>query len=480
MMNLIKTMKNISSKGQATKKLLGVGILLTAVFGSSVMALETRVSTKYTKNCKALGITAAQFKALPKRKVRANSELFVKRLTRAQELMGNEKYAEALEVLIPMMDKYKTKTYSLAQVYQFTGYVYLSQSKYKQAIANFEKSVNLGVLPYRVDQKNILMLGRLYSATEKYTESEKYINRWFSHAVKPDSSSYEALANAYLQQNRFTDGICPLFLALKNWYPEEERKQKSYEARVAKAIEEEKPAPKPRKAQKPKKQWFRLLFTLHFQSKDLKGGINIMQAGLHHYIDEKVFWTQMGLVYAQLEDFKNSTASYALALRLDLLKTGGDYRTLASNYASINVPYKAAQIMELGLKKGAIESKKSNWDATAGNWQRAQELANAARAYAKTAEIEGTGKYYILQGDVFLRMEKYNDAVTAYKNALKKGKLKKNDEGRAHLNMGITLANSGKYRSALTSLDKALKFKKQKRAARQWIAYTKNKLDTQS
>jgi len=480
MMNLIKTMINRSSKRSAPKHLMSFSILLALVFSSSVMALETRVSTKFTRNCKALGITAAQFKALPKRKVRANSELFVKRLTRAQELMGNEKYPEALEALTPMMDKYKTKPYSLAQVYQFTGFVYSSQSKFKEAIKYFEKSINLNVLPYRVDQKNMMMVGRLHAAVENYTESERYIKKWFTRAVKPDSSSYEALANAFLQQNKFKQGICPLFNSLKNWYPEEARKQKSYEARVAKAIEEEKPAPKLRKAQKPKKQWFRLLFTLHFQLKDLKGGINIMKAGLQHYTDEKIFWTQMGLVYSQMEDFKNSTASYALALRLDLLKTGGDFRTLASNYASIDVPYKAAQVMELGLKNGAIEPKKSNWDATAGNWQRAQELGNAARAYAKTAEIEGTGKYYILQGDVFLRMEKFNDAVGAYRNALEKGKLKKNDEGRAYLNMGITLTNSGKYRTALTALEKALRYKKQKRAAQQWIAYTKNKLDTQS
>jgi tetratricopeptide (TPR) repeat protein len=480
MMNLIKIMKNRSSKRLDTKHFLSLGILLTVVFGSSVMALETRVSTKYTRNCKDLGITAEQFKALPKRKVQANSELFVKRLTRAQELMGNEKFAEALEVLIPMQEKYKTKPYALAQVYQFTAYVYMYQSKYKEAIKFFEKSINLEVLPYRVDQKNIITVGRLNAAVENFKASEKYILRWLNHAVKPDSAAYEALANAYLQQNKFKEGICPLFLALKNWYPEEEKKQKSYEARVAKALEEEKPAPKPRKPQKPKKQWFRLLFTLHYQLKDLQGGINIMKAGLHHYIDEKVFWTQMGLVYAQLEDFQNSTAAYSLALRLDLLKTGGDYRTLASNYATINVPYKAAQIMELGLKKGAIESTKGNWDATAGNWQRAQELANAAKAYAKTAEIEGTGKYYILQGDVYLRMEKYNDAVVAYKMAIDKGKLKENDEGRAYLNMGITLTNSGKFRSALSALEKALRYTKQKRAAQQWIAYTKNKLDSQS
>ncbi len=480
MMNLIKTIKTRPLTTIQVKALLKFSVLMTVVFSTSVMAAQTRVSTKYTQNCKPLGITAEQFKALPKRKVRANSELFVKRLTRAQELLGNEKYAEALEVLIPMREKYKTKPYSLAQVYQFTGFVYSSQSKFKESIEYFEKSIDLGVLPYRVDQKNILMVGRLHAAVENFVESEKYVKQWFSRAVKPSSSAYETLANAYLQQEKFKEGVCPLFLALKSWYPEEERKQKAYAAKVAKAIEEEQPAPKPRKVQHPKKSWFRLLFTIHYQLKDLKGAINIMKAGLHHYIDEKPFWTQMGLIYAQLDDFKNSVASYSLANRLGLLKTGGDYRTLASNYASINVPYKAAETMEYGLVNGIIEPKKSNWDATAGNWQRAQELAKSAKAYAKTAEADGTGRYYILQGDVYLRMEAYDKAVTAYKNALKIGKLKSSDQGRAYLNMGITLSNSGKYRNALSALEKALKYKKQKRAAGQWIAFTKAKLDSQS
>ncbi len=474
MMNLIKTIF------ERTKKttVISTTVLLTTFFCSSLMA-EMRVSTKHTRTCKPLGITQAQFKALPKRKVRANSELFVKRLTRAQEMLANEKYAESLEILVPMQSKYKTKPYSLAQVYQFTGHVYSAQSKFKQSIKVFEKSINLGVLPYRVEQDMILMVGRLNLAIEDYPNAEKYLRRWFSHATKPNSGAYEALANAYLQQGKQKKGICPLYLALKNWYPEEDRKAKNHAAKVAKALEDGKPAPKARKVQHPKKSWFRLLFTLHYQVKDLNGSINVIKAGLHHYTDEKAFWTQMGLIYAQKEDFKNATASYSIANRLDLLKTGGDFRTLASNYAYIDVPYKAAQTMELGLKNGAIEPKKVNWRATAANWQRAQELAKAAVAYSKTAEMDDSGEFYIIQGDVYLRLEQYDNAVKAYQNALKKGKLKDKDQGRAHLNMGITLSNSGKYRRALSSLEKALKFKKQKNAARQWINFTKNKLDTQ-
>ncbi len=220
------------------------------------------------------------------------------------------------------------------------------------------------------------------------------------------------------------------------------------------------------------------MFSIHYQLKDIPGTINILKAGLHHFPAEKNFWTYLGNSYVQIEDWQNATAAVSLGLRQNLLESSSDFRSLASNYTYVNVPYKAAQIMELGMNKGVIEATRSNWRATAGNWRRAQEFSKAADAFRKTAEVDTTGEFYISQGDVYLRMEDYDKAVSAYKKALAKGKLKDNDQGRAHLSIGITLTNSGKYRSAINSFERALKFKNQKRSAGQWLNFARNKLST--
>lgn len=464
------------------KLILTAGIMILASFSTVVSAVELklRVSTKFTKQCKTLGITKEQFKKLPKRRIKANSALFVKRLTRAQELMGDEKYTEALSVLEPMTEKYKEKPYALAQVYQIMSYIYSAQSQYKKSVDLLIKAINLKQLPYRAEQTMLLRAGQLYNATENYKEMLKYTLKWLKHAVNPASSAYETLASAYIQNQQLSKAVCPLFLALKTWYPEEQRKQKSYLAKVQKAIDDELPPPAPRVVRLPKKAWYTLLFSMHYRLKDIDGAINIMKAGLHYYPVEKNFWTQLGAVYAQKEDFKNATAVMDLAYRQNLLTKSSEYRATASNYTYVNVPYRAAIIMEDGLHKGIIENEAKNWRAAAGNWQQAQENAKSAKAYDKAGELGQTGKYFINEGDIYARMEKWQKAATAYGKALTKDKLKKNEEGRAHLNMGIAYFNLGNYTKAIRSLRKATKFKKQKRSANQWMTYAQAKKNSGS
>lgn len=449
------------------------GFAFTAPVQADEMKL--RVDTKYTRQCKTMGITKEQFKALPKRRIKANSPLFVKRLTRAQELMGDEKYTESLEILAPMKSKYSDKPYSMAQIYQITSYVLSAQGKYKESVDMLIKSINLKQLPYRAEQNMLLRAAQLYNAVEDYKNMQKYILIWLKHAVNPNSGAYETLASAYVQNNQLKKGICPLYLALKTWYPEEKKKQLAYEAKVKKAQENKQPLPAPREIKHPKKAWFTLLFSMHYRLKDSLGAINVMKAGLHHYPKVKSFWTQLGAVYAQLEDYQNATAVMSLAYRFGLLDKGSELRYAASNYTYVSVPYKAAAIMNDGLKKNIIENNVKNWRATAGNWQQAEENPKAARAYDKAGSIDDTGKYFVNEGDVYARMESWKKAVVAYQKALKKGKLKDKEKGRAYLNLGIAQYNSGDYNNAISSLKKATKFKKQKRTAGQWLNFAQTR-----
>ncbi|HFB65573.1 MAG TPA: tetratricopeptide repeat protein [Aeromonadales bacterium] len=462
--------------------ILTAGIMVLASFSTVVSAVESklRVSTKFTQQCKTLGITKEQFKALPKRRVKANSPLFVKKLTRAQEYMGDEKFTEALEILIPMQEKYKDKPYALAQVYQITSYIYAAKSEYKKSVDLLIKSIKLKQLPYRAEQTMLLRVAQLYSALEDYKNMLKYTLEWLKHAVNPDSSSYETLASAYIQNQQLNKAICPLYLSLKTWYPEEQRKEKAYLAKVQKAKEENQPPPPPREAKHPKKAWYTLLFSMHYRLKDLDGAVNVMKAGLHHYPTDKNLWTQLGAVYAQKEDYKNATAIMDLAYRQNLLTKDSEYRYTASNYTYVNVPYRAAIIMEDGLRKGIIANEMKNWRATAGYWQQAQEGLNSAKAYDKAGALGDTGKYYINEGDVYAQMEKWNSAIKAYRSALNKDKLKNNEEGRALLNMGIAYFNIGDYSNAIKTLRKATKFKKQKRSAKQWMTYAQAKKNSSS
>ncbi|RLA04543.1 MAG: hypothetical protein DRQ47_03230 [Gammaproteobacteria bacterium] len=401
------------------------------------------VDTKLTKDCKPMGLKKTP-KGEEKRRTFALNPANYRRMERASEAMTAELWDEALVILKDLEARAKDRPYDLAKTSEYLGYTYLSKGDYETAISYFRKVIDMKILPVRNEQSLIRNVAGLYLTIEP-PQPEKamgIIRAWFKTAVKPKASDYVLLSQAAILGKKYREAICPIRTAINI-------------------------------SKRPKNSWFDILVAGHFEANDFEGAATIARERLISYPEMAKHWRQLSGLYNKLERSMDALVVYELAYKQKMLVKGSEYKNLSSMYAINDLPYKAATILEDGLKKGLVESTEKHWKQAAGSWQIARENKRAITAYTKAGNLTENGINEMRIAILYSDGENWKNAVKFFRKAISKGGLKK-DLGRTHMNLGIALFNSGNPRDAIKSLKKAQTFKATKRNASQWLNYVRD------
>lgn len=404
------------------------------------------VHTKYTKDCKPLGLQKAP--KGEKRRTFALDPANFRRMEKAAEFMGEEQYDEALEVLIELEQRaLESRPYDLAKAREYLGYVWLSKNDYDKAIGYFKQVIEQKILPVRNEQSLIRNVAGLYLAIDppQPDRAMGIISDWFETAVKPKSSDYVLLAQAAVLGKEYQKAICPVRMAINL-------------------------------SDRPKAAWFDILVAAHFELEDFEGAAVVGLERTLSYPKQAKHWRQLSGLYNKLDRLEEALIILELAYKQGHLKKGSEYRNLASMYAINELSFKAASILQEGLDKGIVKPEEKTWRQTAVNWQFSRENKKAVVAYEKAGEFSEHGKNELRIGAILSEMEKWGDSAKFYQKAIDKGGLKKSEEGRAYMSMGIALHNSGKSDDAIKALKKAQGFKSVKRNASQWINFVRDEM----
>jgi len=406
------------------------------------------VHTKYTKNCKLLGLQETPKGA--KRRTFALNPANFRRMEKAAEAMGEERFDEALIVLKELETRAADRVYDLAKAEEYLGYVYLSKGNYETAISYFKKVIDKKILPVRNEQSLIRNVAGLYLSIDppQPDKAMAIIKAWFKTAVKPKSSDYVLLAQASVLGKMYNEAICPIRIAINL-------------------------------ADRPKSSWFDILVAAHFEANDFDGAAVIARERLLSFPQEGKYWRQLSGLYNKLDRSMEALILMELAYKQDMLTKGSEYRNLSSMYAINDLPYKSARIIEEGLKKGLVEPTEKHWKQAAAGWQLSRENKRAIKAYSEAGKYAEDGRNEMRIAVLHSDKENWKSAIKYFKIALDKGGLKR-DLGRAHMNLGIALFNAGKSTEALASLKKAQKYKATKRNASQWINYVRDAISKKS
>ena len=138
-------------------------------------------------------------------------------------------------------------------------------------------------------------------------------------------------------------------------------------------------------------------------------------------------------------------------------------------YSNASVPYKAAQVMEAGIRDGVIESDRDNWTAAADAWYAAKELDKALLAYAEAGRKSSDGKTDLRRAYLLSDLERWSEARDALKRARAKGGLDHNESGESYLLSGLARFNLGDLDGAVKDWSEAGRFENTSEAARQWL-----------
>jgi len=391
----------------------------------------------------AVGPVFAQQKACePDRDVGTGTldELTWKQLNSIYETVGEERYDEAYESLRKLLNRAGRDRYLQAILNQALAQVEWSRGRYQPALNYFEKAVELDALPDEAHYALMYQIAQLYFMQDRYDAALERLELWFC-TVPPEkvtSAAYVLKASIHARQED---------------YP---RVLEAIDAAIAMDAD-------------PKESWYQMKLAAQYELEQYPQAAETLQVLITNWPDKKLYWIQLSQIHYRLKQHERALAVLALAYRKGLLDRQSDITYLSSLYSNANVHYKAAEVLEQGIRDGIVQPGKLHWTMVADAWYAAEELEKSLLAYDEAGKLADDGLTDLRRGYILVDLERWTTALEALNRALEKGSLNERQTGEAYLLRGMAQFNLGNYTAATSDWTQAGRHEKTRPAARQWL-----------
>lgn len=374
------------------------------------------------------------------------------KLAEAQAAAEEKNYSGAARVLDGMIaagGKKELNSYELANVYNLYAFVHYSREDYKGALRAYENVVSQPDIPLAMEINTRYTIAQLYFVQEDWKRGVSAMLKWFDMTESPNAGAYVLLAQGYYQLKDYDKALQNTEQAI-NMFKE--------------------------KGKLPKEQWYNLARFLYFEKGNTTKTVEVLEELLAHY-PKKQYWVQLSHMYGEQKKDSEQLSAMETAYVQGMLDKGTEQITMAYLYLNAEVPYKAARVMDKGLKNESIEGKSKNWEISGSAWRQSQEIDKAIPAMEKAAAKSSSGELYSRLGNIYLDGDQFKKAITAINKGLSRGGVKRPDSAR--LVLGMAYFNTKQYSKARDSFKAAARDERSKKYAAQWITYMDSELARQ-
>lgn len=384
-----------------------------------------------------------------KRTQALNNKVYEK-LQAAQQAIEAKDFDEGFKIIGELKNRKKPlNDYELANVLNLEAFVYYSQENYPKALEAYKGIIKLKEAPEGTIVQARYSVAQLYFVTEQYAKGVEALLEWFKVTPNPTANAYVLLAQGYYQTKKYN-------LALKN---------------IDTAIKMYKD-----KGKVPKENWLGLQRFLYYDKGNYKKVVQILDELLVHY-PKKQYWVQLSAMHAELKNESRQLSAMETAYVQGMLDKEKELINMAYLLLANEVPYKAAKVLDKGLREKKIEPTSKNLELLGNAWRSAQEIKKAIPKMEQAAEKSDKGELWVRLGNIYLDNDEHNKAVKAVRSGLKKGGVKRPDT--AQLVLGMSLFHLKRYDSARKAFTQARKDKRTRKYADQWIAFMERELERQ-
>jgi len=371
---------------------------------------------------------------------RALDELTWRQLNSIYEDVSEERFDDAFSDLQKMLKRAGRDAYLRAIINQALAQVEWARKNYQAALEYFEKAVELNSLPDPAHFALMYQIAQLCFMQDRYDEALETLELWFckSPEEKITPAAYVLQASIHVRKEDYAEVLQAIDKAI--------------------ALDED-----------PGESWFQLKLAAHYELEQYPQAEETLEVMIARWPDRKLYWTQLSQVYYKLQQDQRALAVLALAYRKGLLDKQDDILYLSSLYSNSEVPFKAAEVLEKGIRDGKVESSNYHWTVVADSWYAAEELEKSLDAYAEAGKAAIDGTIDLRRGFILVDLERWPAALESLNLALQKGGLDDRKTGEAYLLRGMAQYNLGNFESASADWGKAGRYDKTREAARQWM-----------
>jgi uncharacterized protein HemY len=426
--------------------------LALPVVAAQLVVTQVQTDLGMTAFSSAVAQKEAKKKPEATRRTPALRNKVYEKLAEAQLAAEDKDWKTARKVLDGMLDaggKKALNSYELANVYNLYAFVYYSAEDYKNALKAYENVVAQPDIPLGMEISTKYTIAQLYFVQEDWKKGVAALLDWFDATETPPANAYVLLAQGYYQLKDYDN-------ALFN---------------VEKAIDMYKA-----KDKIPKEQWYNLARFLYFDKGDTNSTVTILEEMLV-YFPKKQYWVQLSHMYGEQKKEAKQLSAMDTAYVQNMLDKSQEQITMAYLYLNAEVPYKAAKVMDKGLKDESIDPKSKNYEILGNSWRQAQEIEKAIPAMELASAKSDAGELYARLGNVYLDGDQFKKAISSINKGLKRGGVKRPDTAR--LVLGMAYFNDKQYSNARKAFVAAAKDDRSEKYATQWLKYLENELSRQ-
>lgn len=374
-------------------------------------------------------------------------------LTRIHKYMEEEDWENAERELMQTARRYfkNEDSYERALINQLYGQFYALQRDYKSAIPWFEKALAKSRLPFAADLQVTYSLSQCYFQTGRYKDVIKTLENYRVKASKRGQNmapvQLMVLGIAYFQEADILNAYTNISEA---------------NATATKLNEE----------------WLQYEFALAVKLEKFDEAINVGQFLVFVNPEKKSYWKQLSGVYYGSESEELSLAGLELAYENDVLDKEKDYIDLARYFMYKELPIKAIDVLNDGIKIKKVKQNRKNYEFLADAYFLAKDRVKGIDALIKAEALEKDSDLSYKIARFAFENEDWSKAITYFSQAKKQGYEKY--PGRLELLLGISYFEISNYEEALAFLNESLEFDSSNSAAEGWISYIKDILGTQN
>jgi len=383
------------------------------------------------------------------RRVPAMSEATFKKLTEAQEAVDAKNYQGALQTLNAMLQNTKNLNGNeVGQVNNMLGFVYFSMEDYDRAIRSYQNVIAQGEdIPEGLEVTTLYTLAQLSFVAERYQDALDYMEKWITRANNPGPDPHIFMGQVYYQMEKYPQAIQQIEKGIQI------AKQRDMEI---------------------KEQWWALLNFLYYEQENWPKVLETLEILVRDF-PKREYWIRLAGIHGQEGNDKESVWTYEAAYAGGFLTKQSDLTNFAGLLMQEEVPYRAARVLDKGIKDGIVEESARTLQSLGQAWQLAQETEKAIPVFEKAAQMSDDGKIYERLAQLYLDNDEFSKCVTSADGAIQKGGLRKVQS--VYIVKGMCLYNADRLSTARTAFvscrNEARREKddNNQRICQQWITY---------
>lgn len=370
------------------------------------------------------------------------SERVYRQLAEAHELLGEGELEAALARLRKIGTR-NLRPYELAQVHQAFGFIHAQQGRDDEALAAFERCIELDALPTFAQQGVVYSVASYYAGQERYAESNEAAMRWFRHEPAPGAHAYMLVGVNHVQRGEMLSGLPYV------------RRANDMDA--------------------PRESWLQVELAILVEAARQREAIVVAKEMVSLWPDRVRHYETLAGLLLETEQDGRALAALTIPWLAGLLADEPQILTLARLNMHLDNPARGARVLAAAIGDGRVRGTKANLELLLNAWTAARENTPARAVTDRLAAQAEDGEYHLRKALLLNEDGDWPGVADATAKALAKGGLAR--PGEAWVLRGVALAELARFDDALQAFERAAQEGREtsRRNAAAWIAYVRER-----